>query len=52
MKKKLKLNKKTLRSLKLKLKKASDRKAAPLYADPIIIGDDGGEPNPTNGSSC
>jgi len=41
MKKKLKLTKKTLKNVKLKLNKASDRKAAPLmYFDP------------SNGSSC
>jgi len=51
MKKKLKLNKKTLRNLKLKLKKSSDKKVAPLYLEPILIDDDG-EYNPTNGSSC
>jgi hypothetical protein len=51
MKKKLKLSKKTIKNLKLKLKKVSDRKAAPLlYVDPIFSDD--GEPNPTNGSSC
>jgi len=53
MKKKLKLTKKTLRNLKLKLKKASDRKAAPLFvSEPIEIIDDDWGWNPTNGSSC
>jgi len=51
MKKKLKLSKKTLRNLKLKLKRASDRKAAPLYLEPIIIDDEYAE-RQTNGSSC
>jgi hypothetical protein len=42
MKKKLKLNKKTVKNLKLKLKKVSDRKVAPM-----MMFDD-----PSNGSSC
>jgi len=41
MKKKLKLDKKTVKNLKLKLRKPSDRKVAPML-----------EPNPTNGMSC
>lgn len=40
MKKKLSLNKKTIKNLKLKLKEVSDRKAAPML------------PDPSNGSSC
>jgi len=52
VKKKLKLSKKTLRNLKLKLKKSSDRKAAPLLAEPIIIDDGDFEARTTNGSSC
>jgi len=43
MKKKPTLNKKTIRNLKLKLRKLSDRKAAPATA--IIA-------SPSNGSSC
>jgi len=42
MKKKLKITKKTLRSLKLKLKQVNDRKAAPTT---LFL-------NPTNSSSC
>jgi hypothetical protein len=45
MKKKLKNNKKTIKNLKLKLKKVNNRKAAPLFA----YSDDFA---PTNGSSC
>ena len=45
MKKKLKLTKKTIKTLKLKLKKVSDRKAAPFLS--MIDVDD-----PSNGSSC
>jgi hypothetical protein len=45
MKKKLSLNKKTLKNLKLKLKKVSDRKAAPLVLDYVALA-------PSNGSSC
>jgi hypothetical protein len=45
MKKKLKINKKTLKNLKLKLKNASNRKAAPLFAFENDYA-------PTNGSSC
>jgi hypothetical protein len=44
-KKKLSLNKKTLKNLKLKLKKVSDRKAAPLLAIEF-------ECSPSNGESC
>jgi len=44
VKKKPKLNKKTLRNLKLKLKKASERKAAPMLIEIICT--------PSNGSSC
>jgi hypothetical protein len=43
MKKKLKLTRKTIKNLKLKLKKVSDRKAAPLF----VYADD-----PSNGESC
>jgi hypothetical protein len=42
MKKKLKVNKRTLKNLHLKLKKLSDRKVAPAAM----------EPDPSNGSSC
>jgi hypothetical protein len=42
-KQKLQLNKKTIKNLKLKLKKVSNRKAAPLFAIEFA---------PTNGSSC
>jgi hypothetical protein len=42
MKKKLKLQKKTLKNLKLKLKQASDRKVAPSL---MML-------DPSNGSSC
>jgi len=41
VKKKLTLNKKTLKNLKLKLRQVSDRKVAPMAA-----------PDPSNGSSC
>jgi hypothetical protein len=40
MKKKLAVNKKALKTLKLKLKQVSDRKVAPYLRDP------------SNGSSC
>jgi len=43
MKKKPTLNKKTIRNLKLKLRKLSDRKAAPFTILPET---------PSNGSSC
>jgi len=43
MKKRPRLNKKTLRNLKLKLRKVSDKKVAPL----IIYPD-----NPSSGQSC
>lgn len=43
MKKKIKLNKKTVKNLKLKLKSVSDRKVAPLL--PLVE-------DPSNGSSC
>ncbi len=46
MKKKLSLNKKMVKNLKLKLRKPSDRKVAPLLADELM------EPYPTNGMSC
>jgi len=46
MKKRPKLNKKTLRNLKLKLKQVSDKKVAPLSGG-IIYPD-----NPSNGASC
>ena len=42
MKKKLKVNKTTLKSLKLKLKQLNDRKVAPGCP----------APDPSNGSSC
>jgi len=42
VKKKLTLNRRTIKNLKLKLKATSDRKVAPLYA----------APDPSNGSSC
>ena len=45
MKKKLKVSKKTLKNLKLTIKKLSDRKVAPLYLDLV-------ERDRTNGSSC
>ena len=41
---KLTLTRKTIKSLKLKLKKVSDRKVAPLYSYPML--------NPSNGESC
>ena len=46
MKKKLKLSKKTLKNLKLTIKKVSDRKAAPFIVidDPAYVR--------SNGSSC
>jgi len=47
LKKKLKLNKKTLKNLKLTIKKLSDRKAAPYIVvpdDPLYVR--------SNGSSC
>jgi hypothetical protein len=44
VKKKLKVNRKTLKTLKLKLKQLSDKKVAPLYISPIMA--------PTNGESC
>jgi len=45
MKKKLKLNKETIKNLKLKLKKTSNRKVAPFLA----LEEDF---NTSNGSSC
>jgi len=45
VKKKLKVSKKTLKNLKLTIKKLSDRKVAPLYLDLV-------ERDRTNGSSC
>ena len=45
VKKKLKVSRKTLKNLKLNIKKLSDRKVAPLYLDII-------ERDRTNGSSC
>ena len=44
MKKKLQLNKKTLKNLKLKLKKVADRKVAPMMVESVLA--------PTNTRSC
>lgn len=43
MKRKLKLNKKTIKNLKLRLRKPSDRRVAPMLDQPL---------DPSNGMSC
>jgi len=45
MKKKINLNKKTIKSLKLKLRKPSDRKATPDLLSGYLL-------DPSNGMSC
>jgi hypothetical protein len=45
---KLKVSKKVVKNLKLKLKKANDRKVAPLF----YSGDESLDFDPSNGHSC
>jgi len=46
MKKKISLNKKTIKRLKLKLQGKNDRKVAPVVIDPLLI------ETPTGGMTC